>query len=306
MLQSTTGSFGGLVFCLLSAFPSSPPHPQLARLVQSVKTTTATAPAVPTEAQSGAHYLQMALNENYCSSRLRELGKEVSSNTCSTPFGKVARTALHEEHGIRRPTCTTRLRALCAGHWGHALWRTQPPAEDLGHSEGPSTPSRPPVLGSTRMPVRTPARSPGENFPAQTFPVARHCPGKSQRKMPRQSLNCTRQSMAGLGAQSMAVPPRTGFYQSYCPGRGQGPRLPPGQRPSRQWLSPARLQPYLHRQNGSPRAVVRPGKAGLSRWPKGFLAGLLLKSASPAWGWTVRSVPLGGPRQDCTLCSQHL
>lgn len=63
---------------------------------------------------------------------------------------------------------------------------------------------------------------------------------------------------------------------------------------------------YLHRQNGSPRTVARPGKTGLSQWPEGFRAGLLLKSESPAWGWRARSVRPGALRQGCRLCFQHL
>lgn len=63
---------------------------------------------------------------------------------------------------------------------------------------------------------------------------------------------------------------------------------------------------YLHPLPGYPRPAARPGRPGLSLWPKGFPARLPLKSAAPAGVWRVRSVRHGALRRDCMLCSQHL
>lgn len=85
----------------------------------------------------------------------------------------------------------------------------------------------------------------------------------------------------------------------------------PGE-PPRPTAVPTAAQPctvygqYLRRQNRSPRTAARPGKTGLAQWPEGCRAGLLLKSASPAWGWRARSVRPEALRQGCRLCFQHL
>lgn len=63
---------------------------------------------------------------------------------------------------------------------------------------------------------------------------------------------------------------------------------------------------YLCRHNGSPKTAARPGMRGLSPWPEDFRAGLHRKSASPAWGWRVRSVRPGALHRGCRLCFQHL